>query len=371
MDTNIHELFLQLVRLGIGTSKDAKIPKEVDWVALKALADRQGLSAVVLDALNTDGTNLTDIMPLQLKLEWIGEVLQNYEQRYALYEKAISSLAGFYNAHGLKMMVLKGFACSLDWPRPNHRPCGDIDIWQFGQWKEGDEVLNAWFKVQGLRFKIDTSHHHHTVFYWQDFMVENHYDFVNVHHSKSNAQLEKVFKELGADDSYYVELKDASTGSATKVYIPSPNLHALFLLRHAMIEFAASGINLRQLLDWAFYARKHKEEIDWAWLEDTLEQYGMKKLYDVFNAIIVGDLGFNVNIFPKVQFDSTIKDKVLNEILSPAIPNEKPKNVISRIAWKWHRWKLSEWKRKLVYDESSWSTFWSGVWNHLLKPSSI
>lgn len=372
MKSNLHESFLQLVRLGIGTSKHEIIPKDVDWQAVNMLAEGQGLSAIVLDGidkLNTNLSNSANIIPLELKLEWIGDVLQNYEQRYSDYKNAIGSLAGFYNQHGYKMMVLKGFACSLDWPKPEHRPCGDIDIWQFGQQKEADEALEAWFKslrVQGeQRFEIDNSHHHHTVFEWEGFSVENHYDFVNVHHSKSNAEIEKVFKRLGADDSHYIEI------NGKKVYLPSPNLHALFLLRHAMIEFAAGGINLRQLLDWAFFVKSHNKEVDWKWLEGELEHYGMKKLYDVFNAICVGDLGFDVNQFTKVQFDPTIKDKVLNDILSPAIPNEKPKNVFFRMAWKWHRWKANEWKHNLVYKESMWSSFWNGVWNHLLKPASI
>lgn len=89
-------------------------------------------------------------------------------------------------------------------------------------------------KVKGI--KIDNSHHHHTVFNWLGFLVENHYDFVNVHHSKSNVQLERIFKELGANNLYSVEV------CGEKVYLPSSNLHALFLLRHAMIEFAALSI---------------------------------------------------------------------------------------------------------------------------------
>lgn len=93
------------------------------------------------------------------------------------------------------MMVLKGYACSLNWPKPEHRPCGDIDIWLFGQQKEADKALS---KEKGI--EIDKSHHHHTVFYWGEFMVENHYDFINVHQNKTNAKLEKVLKELGKDD---------------------------------------------------------------------------------------------------------------------------------------------------------------------------
>lgn len=360
---NLRDTLLQLVRLGIGTSKDAKISSDVDWVQLKALADTQGLTAVVLDGLNmvqSERLMVQGSMPQRLRLQWIGEVMQNYEQRYIQYEKAIASLAKWYNQHGFKMMVLKGYACSLDWPNPKHRPCGDIDIWQFGQQKKADSALS---KEKGI--KIDNSHHHHTVFYWGDFSVENHYDFINVHHHKSNALFETLLKEQGQDDSYYVEVE------GEKVYLPSPNLHALFLLKHACIEFAASGLNLRQLLDWVFFVKAHGCEVDWGWLENILEEFGMKRLYEVFNAICVGDLGFENSVFSKAQVEPALKEKVLDEIISSSISNDKPRNLLLRIIWKWNRWKASEWKHKLAYKERMWSAFWSGVWGHLLKPASI
>lgn len=367
----VNDAFIQLVRLGIGTTKDVIIQNCDNWTAIKALAGKHGLSAVVLnglDKIRSKNSNVSDkSFPSQtLMLEWIGEVLQNYEGRYKAYEEVIGNLAGFYNSHGFKMMVLKGYACSLDWPNPKHRPCGDIDIWQFGQYREADSIL-----VSEKNIKIDSSHHHHTVFYWQDFIVENHYDFINVHHHKSNAAFEKILKEQGKDDSYYVMVKDVSTGSATKVYLPSPNLHALFLLKHACIEFAATGLNLRQLLDWAFFVKAHGKDVDWVWLLKVLDQFGMKTMFDTINAICVGNLGFNPSIFPYVQYDYNLKERVLNEIITPAIPNEKPKQMLPRMVWKYHRWRANEWKHKLCYKESMRSALWSGIWGHLLKPSSI
>lgn len=373
--TDIHESFFQLVKSGIGTGKahngscflnepsgraERKNPGSIGWAQLKEIADRQGLSAIVLDALNTNSAILTDTMPLQMKLEWIGEVLQNFEQRYALYEKAIGTLAGFYNQQGFKMMVLKGYTCSLDWPKPNHRPCGDIDIWQFGKQKAADAALSS---EKGV--KIDSSHHHHTVFEWQGFTVENHYDFINIHHHKSHAKFEKILKELGQDDSHSIEV------NGEKVYLPSPNLHALFLIKHLMLHFSTGEITLRQLLDWGLFVEKHWKDIDWDKLESTLQQFSMKDLYNVFNAICVRDLGFDVKIFRHVQFDPKLKDRVLKDILSPEFGSEVPSGLFKRIVWKWRRWKANGWKHRLCYEESMWSAFWSGVWNHLLKPSSI
>lgn len=351
------DAFLALVRSGIGHSLTG-FPEVVDWPAVKVLAEQHGLSAIVLDGIEALPDNSKP--PKMFLLSWIGEILQEYEMRYNHYQKAIADLARWHNSHGFKLMVLKGYACAINWPKPEHRPCGDIDIWQFGQQKVVDALLK---KDMGV--KINTDHHHHTVFTWQNFIVENHYDFLNVHHHKSNVELEIILKELGMDDTHYLEL------NGENVYIPSANLHALFLLRHSMSNFASTRLQIRQLLDWAFFVEKHGEEIDWEWLESQLEHFGMKKLYDVFNAICVGDLGFNVKLFPKVQFQPELKDRVLNDILAPEFSEKESGGFFSRAVFKYRRWKANEWKHELCFNDSLWSAFWSGVWGHLMKPGMI
>ena len=357
------DAFLALVRLGIGHSM-YWMPDAIDWTEVKALAERHGLSAVVLDGIDrlmVQESKFKVDMPTVLRLEWIGEVLQNYENRYASYEKAIGSLAGFYNAHGFKMMVLKGYACSLDWVNPKHRPCGDIDIWLFGQQKEADKCLVESAENAG----IDSSHHHHTVFDWQGFTVENHYDFINVHHHKSNVEFEVILKELGSDGSHHVEV------DGERVYLPFPDLHALFLLKHTMMHFASEGIMLRQVLDWGFFVEKHHQEVNWKMVLEVLNRFGMRQMFNIINAICVGDLGFNASIFPEVQFEPGLKDRVVNEILAPKFSAEVPKQFFPRIVFKIRRWIDNGWKHQLCYKESMWSAFWSGVCAHLLKPSSI
>lgn len=357
LSLEVRESFLSLIRLGIGHSSDALI-HAYDWKTIEALSAEHGLSAVMVDGIEQLPDNKRP--PKEVLLQWIGETLQSYEYRYDSYQKTIYEMASFYSQHGYKMMILKGYGCSLDWPRPNHRPCGDIDIWLFGKQKEADAVL---VKEKGI--SIDETHQHHTVFNWQEFTVENHYDFINIHHHKSNAKFEDLLKELGQDDSHFVEV------DGEKVYLPSANLNALFLLKHIMMHFAAEGITVRQLLDWAFFVEKHTNYIDWDWLESVLDEYGMKKLYDVFNAICVEDLGFDARIFNGVQFNPNLKERVLKEIICPVYPIEPPKWFVNRVFFKFRRWKDNAWKHKLCYKESMWSAFWSGVWNHLLKPSSI
>ena len=119
------------------------------------------------------------------------------------------------------------------------------------------------------------------MFEWDGFSVENHYDFINVHHHKSNAEFEKILKHLGEDDSHTVEVK------GEKVYLPSPNLHALFLLKHLMMHFASEGIMLRQVVDWGFFVEKHGKDVDWNYVLDVLDPFGMRQMFNIINTICV------------------------------------------------------------------------------------
>ena len=349
-------LLFELLQVALGRRDGlSREPSMREWDAVEVLAEEQGVDGFLLSGIEP----LTSQIPLEVKLQWIGGVMQ-MEALHEDYVRALASLAGFYNEHGLKMMVVKGYACGLDWPRPEHRPTGDIDIWLFGKQKIADEVLE---RETGI--EVDRSHHHHTVFEWQGISVENHYDFINVHHHRSHVALERELKRLGADDSHFVEVH------GERVYLPSANLHALFLLRHGMLHFCFGEFTMRNLLDWGFFVQKHRGEVDWEWLLGVLDEHGMRPLFDLFNSICVEDIGFVASLFPSAKVDEQLKARVLAEILKPQSSGGEALTLVPRLAFKWHRWRGNAWKHRLCYKESLWSAFWSGVWNHLLKPSSI
>ena len=142
-------------------------------------------------------------------------------------------------------------------------------------------------------------------------------------------------------------------------------------MKHSMTDFAAFFVTLRQVLDWAFFVKAHTKEIDWDWLISVMEQYHMLDFFNTINAICVEDLGFEENIFPQVQCSQSLKEKVLADILAPAFTRSSPQRLIPRLLYMFRRWKGNAWKHKMCYNETLWSAFWSGIWNHLLKPKSI
>ena len=377
----LNKAYLSLIKLGIGHESD--IPEEIDWKAVRQLASKQGLAAVILDgvkALIERGLLIGGrAMDIDLKFEWMGESVVAYEQRYEAYRNTIASLAKFYAEHGFKMMVLKGYGLSLNYPVPNHRPCGDIDIYLFGKYEEADEALS---KECGIG--IDNSHHHHTTFNYKGFLVENHYDFINVHYGHGNRELERVLKSMADDDSHSVGI--ACGEDSARVYLPSSNLHALFQIRHCILHFASSEINLRHLLDWGLFVEKHSFEIDWKWLVGVLRDFHMLDFFNYLNAICVEDLGYAAELFGGMNsaidggrisdicvIDPSLKKRILADIISPEFTEEEPTGpgLLRRVAFKYRRWQANAWKQRLCFSGSRFLAFWNSVWAHLLKPESI
>lgn len=73
------EALFKLIRLGLGHS-DVLENEIIEWPAIKVLADKQGLTAIVLDGIECLPEELRP--PKLLLLNWIGEVMQSYEARY-------------------------------------------------------------------------------------------------------------------------------------------------------------------------------------------------------------------------------------------------------------------------------------------------
>ena len=147
------EVLFKLLRIALGNEKDFSLPLSVNWKEVIDLSFEQGVAAIAVDGLQrlydaVEGSSSSnaslgssgssslvsslstlDSPELEdLKYEWFGEVM-NAEQDYEAHRSAISHLVHFYESQGVKMMLLKGYGLSLNYPIPSHRPVGDIDIY--------------------------------------------------------------------------------------------------------------------------------------------------------------------------------------------------------------------------------------------------
>ena len=374
------KLLLNLIKMALGKSAECALPDALEWSTLFGLSVKQCVPAVVLDGLNKSlvsaslpgkGVGKMD------KLKWLGMLL-NMERQYAIHESVVAALAAVYQSAGYRMMLLKGYGLSKYWPIPNHRPTGDIDIYLMYMdsdakdkcqpaWKRADLMMKEKFGVE-----IDNSHHHHSVFTYKGIMVENHYDFVNVHSHRSNQWIENEFKTLALTGS-----EEYAFDNGAKLLFPSPLLNCLFVARHNACHFAAEHLNLRQLLDWALFVEKRNEDMDWDYFWSTAKKMGMEKFVLCMAFIAIEQLSFEKSIFhiPDEYMDfqkceHDLIDKVFDDILHPTDEGNDGKGLVY-VVRRFKLWKRNLWKHRIVYSDSVVSTFYAQIKSHLMKPTTI
>ncbi len=251
----------------------------------------------------------------------------------------------------------KKYMC-FKYPNPAHRPCGDIDIWQYGEQEKGDKLL------QEKGIVIDSSHHHHTVFHINGVMVENHYDFINIHAHLSSRDMEQDLQELAREKDYEI------TVAGEKAYLPPATFNALFLLRHAGSHFSSSEITLRNVADWAMFVKYYHKEIDWGVFENIVRKYCMQDFYYCLNAICVSYLGLPKDYFPSFECDKILAKRVMQDILNPRYAEEAKlkMNVFSDAVFRFRRWWGNRWKHRLIYREGMFTLFLILLRSHFITP---
>lgn len=362
-------LLFALLRVALWPARKATIEvrEPIDWESLYRLAADEGVLALAWDGVQEAarrGVLTEEQMPSRmLKLQWAVNV-ERIEARYRKQEEALASLATFYGQHAIRLMLLKGYGLSLRYPIPEHRPCGDLDIWLYGEQERADRLL----RERGV--VIDEDKHHHTVFTIKGVTVENHYDFLNVHSHRSNREVEGWLQALAREQGEQISLKGGT------IELPSPDFNALFLLRHAAAHFAAAEIGLRHLVDWVVFVRSYGAQVNWERLNEQARAVNMHRFLAILNRQCVDHLGLERATLPAswllAEPDDRLTARVLAEILSPRYGDAVPRKGILRVLWfKLCRWWSNRWKHRIVYREGLVQTFFVQLWSHLLKPKSF
>lgn len=350
------------------SKKNIALDNNIAWESLFNISFQQGALGLVINGLQAYMTNNTTYKPFanettadKLKrIQWLSNVVA-YEKMYAKHEKAMAKLAQLYAQNNIRMMVLKGYGLSLDWPVPNHRPVGDLDIFNFGKWREAD----AWVaKTCGI--KVDDEHEHHTIFNFNGVPIENHYDFINTKAHRDAPKIEARLKVLAEKGAKEIEVE------GTKVYLPSADFNAIFLMRHMGQHFAGEHLNLRQVLDWGFFVRAHHNEVDWKATIDFLKEIGIYTFFNQINAICVDYLGFTESCFPTIERREHLENRILEDILHPEFSEEKPTSgLLPILTFKLRRWWYNRWKHPIIYKEWLFPMFLTLLWSHLRRYKTI
>ena len=394
-----HKVLLKLLRIALGNeglspnpSPDPStgsgtgegsfaLPSAVDWPEVIDLSFEQGVAAMAVDGLQRIYDEIADQVrddvvrddvvrddeerhaeldsaspalehldsPAleDLKYEWFGEVM-NSEQDYAAYSETLEEFALLCNGQEIVPMVLKGYGLSLNWPTASHRPCGDIDVYLGECCEFVNQMMENRFSVA-----VDRTSPHHSTFHFREQLFENHATILSVNACKANSGLEKTLKQLAEEGLEY------KVGRA-KVKLPTSRFNSLHVLRHLGGDWATDGASLRQVIDWATFVsasadgRNGLEPIDWGFVQKVSREVKMIGFLDVLNGICVEYLGYPREMFPVTDVDAALRDRVMDDILVPECRNRIPERS-HRLAYMWgkfYRHIRSQWKRRMVFDET-------------------
>lgn len=358
--TENHRVLLSLIGSALGnTNVDFKCFR-IHWEELYVLALEQGVQGIVFDSLEKLQYDMRP--PKDLLLKWIANITV-MERTYATYVSTIQEIADIIKAEDLAMLVLKGYGCSLNYPIPHRRPCGDIDI--FVMAKDGTHssdmvkrVNNAITESNKGTFIHDNDHH--SVIQYGKFVIENHESILDINTHKSSAVLNKLLESLASD---CLQTSQRTNG----MVLPSVEFYSIHLLRHMANDFATVKTTLRHVLDWGTFVAKNN--IDWNFVYKVMHRANMHKFLNAINSICVDYLGYDSKTFRIEKRDDELRDRVLEDILYSGfqgkIPsmNNKISYGLAKACRMWH----NRWKYSIVYDESLLSSFLYSTLNRIKK----
>ena len=339
------------------TNSTSSLPRDnINWQTLYPLALHQGVSAILLDAIGRMPDEVRP--PKPMLLQWIGQSTM-MERMYVRHWKRIGELADFYKQQGIRMLLLKGYGCSLCYPKPEHRPTGDIDVYLFGKKDEADALIE-----KELGVKVHREYHKHSTFNYDGVEVENHAKFIDDVSHKSNIRFERILMSV-------LDKEECLPSPIDNVLLPSPTFNALFLLRHTGEHFASNEITLRHVLDVGTFFHRYHSKIDWALVFKVYKEERMMQFFNAIATICVDHLGMDAACFASddklyaYQQDLALADRVLSDIFEKK--NLLPMSTVGidtigkklRYAIdKSRRWWRNRWKYQLVYNENLVESFW-------------
>ena len=281
--------FFALLRSGLWNEVPERLPFAggVDWEDLYRLSFEQTVVPLVTDGINRLSQEFLPADRPELLDPFLGDMMTT-SQRNRVLDSFIPKL--FENLAGIPVVLVKGQSLAVDYPDPERRQPGDIDLLLLPSSYEAAKAIllpkatkvleEEWGILhQGMRFRS----------------IE-----VEIHGSISTLMSRKLDKKLAAllEEQFDGRPFPAVTLGGADIPVPDAGFNAVYIFVHFLQHYWAGGIGLRQLIDWMMFISVHKREIHPVLLEKRLEDLGLLNLWKVFTGFVQEYLGCPMEKLP-------------------------------------------------------------------------
>lgn len=300
------EFLLNLVRASVVGDTGFAVPESLDWPFLIEEASRQNVSVIASDGLQKlfdAGVYKVsgDKEEKRAKARWFAKTMK-YEQRYADQLASAKRMRTWLAAEGIQTVVLKGFTISECYPIPSHRYSADLDCFLIkdGEHIDAYEVGNQVVEKQGV--KVSRDYYKNSSFNISGLHVENHKFCTPFRGNDTLQRLERLLQAM-------ILQRPLTEFCDTGLLMPPALASALFLTEHAYSHFLHEGLNLRHILDWALFQRRHQADVDWAEFERYVDEFGFRRFYDAFSHVseyVFGEREYSSLTVPEQQMMDSV-----------------------------------------------------------------
>ena len=314
-----------------------------EWDNLLSIASTHGVLPVVMQMFESRKIEDKDVRKVILK--WYA-IAQSNKQRYQIRVKTICELAKMFAEEGMDMMVFKGAALAQLYPTPDWRMFNDIDFFLYGEWKKGVEVMDR-HGVKNRPF-----YHHNTEATLNGVLLENHYDFVERLNHRLNLVLDDELKKMAQEEGKTIKATFLDD-HVKNVYMMTPTMNAVFLMRHMSAHYVSESIPLRMLNDWILFLNHHAKDVDWKRVCDLYEKSGMTEFVGIVMELIRHHYHIEYPDVPIALVANEHTAKVWESIVFPPDTNPHKKFSISFFVYETKTFLDNGWKHQIVYPGES------------------
>ena len=296
--TAVRNAYLTLLRASLWDELPV-VDGRVDWENVFSVAEKQSTLAMICQsAMQMEGVNAPSP---EMRLSLLSIMGQNSSQFTRLNE-TMKRAVGLLRVRGIEPVLLKGSGLALNYPFPEFRQCGDIDLYVGEKnYHEGCAAMREMTDFWNWGMENEKQMHYNIE--KGDLIIELHRVSAILHDAKDNAFYREIERKGLSENLHHVDF------DGTCVSLPSDTFNAFYVFRHAWHHFLETGVGFRQLCDWTLLLHSFYGVLDLDELKSYLENLDLMKPWKTFGCIAVSALGLPKEEMP--FFDPSFEKKAL------------------------------------------------------------
>ena len=273
--------FFTLLRSGLWNEVPERAPfaDGTDWEALYRLSQEQTVVPLVAEGINRLPREFLPAEPERMD-PFLGDMMSTAKRNRVL-DAFIPKL--FRALEGVPVVLVKGQSLAQDYPDPERRQPGDIDLLLL---PESYEAAKAILLPKATSVEDEGRGIWHQGMHFRSVEVE-------IHGSISTLMSRKLDRRLAAllEDQFDGRTFPTVSIGGERIPVPDADFNALYVFVHFLQHYWSGGVGLRQLVDWMTFVSVHKRDIHPVLLEKRLETLGLLNVWKVFTGFAQEYLG--------------------------------------------------------------------------------